>query len=126
MSELSTFCLVCNREIPYKFGRPKKFCSRECTLEWRRVKYGHSKLLRLSRKLAQVEIAEYSPVCECNRQTYAWTIEGVYCGHCGLEEPNLTMEVVSRLWIPAEDIPKPACICSHCKRSPMYERWLLA
>lgn len=127
MSEPSTFCLVCNKEIPYKFGRPRKFCSPECQLEWRRVKYGRSKLLRLSKKLAQVEVEEAIATCdECRSKAFAWSLEGVFCAKCGLQEPKLTLQVIAGAWVPAEDIPKPSCICSVCKRSPLYERWLYA
>jgi len=117
-----TVCVVCGKEIAYKFGRPRRVCSHECYLMWKRRRYYREKFLKRVVRISRADLEFERATCECGSERLAWTLEGVFCTKCGLESPLHELES----WIPAEFIPTPVCRCSHCKRQAPYLLWLHA
>ena len=120
ISMAHTACVVCGKEIQYTFGRPKRVCSHECYLMWKRRRYYRQKFLKRIVKISKADIEFEHATCECGSEKLAWTLEGVFCSNCGLESRAHRLET----WIPAEFIPTPVCRCSHCKRQAAYLLWL--
>jgi len=115
-------CVVCGKEIPYTFGRPRRVCSHECYLMWKRRRYYREKFLKRVVRISRADLEFERAACECGSERLAWTLEGVFCTNCGLESRSHGLES----WIPAEFVPTPACRCSHCKRQAPYLLWLYA
>ncbi len=117
-----TVCVVCGKEIAYRFGRPRRVCSHECYLMWKRRRYYREKFLKRVVRISKTDLEFERATCECGSERLAWTLEGVFCTNCGLESRLHGLET----WIAAEFIPTPACRCSHCKRQTPYLLWLFA
>lgn len=115
-------CVVCGREISYAFGRPKKVCSHECYLIWKRERYYKRLLRERVHRISKADIEFEKFACDCGYGKFAWTMEGVFCLHCGLENPIYSADP----WIPAEFAPVPKCRCDACKRTPAYQLWMYA
>ena len=107
--------------MSYVFGRPRKLCgNKSCYLEWKRRRYSHLQLIARSRRLSAVDFEYAEPICLCGNDKFAWTMDGVFCLKCGLQEPLFSLET----WVPSEFAPKPLCTCTQiCKRSPAYKLW---
>ena len=117
-----TVCVVCGKEIPYQFGRPRRVCSHECYLMWKRRRYYREKFLKRVVRISSADLEFERATCECGSERMAWTMGGVFCTNCGLESRFHGLET----WIPAEFVPTPACRCSRCKRQVPYLLWLYA
>ena len=113
-------CVVCGKEISYAFGRPRRVCSHECYLMWKRRRYYHTKFIKRSVRISSADLEFEQETCECGSERLAWTLEGIFCTNCGLESRSHMLET----WIPAEFIPTPACKCSYCKSRVPYLLWL--
>lgn len=118
-----TTCIVCGREIPYEFGRPPKVCSHECFLLWKRERYYKQRLLQRSSRISRADLEFAETVCECGCDVFAWTMEGVFCNRCGLQNALFSAES----WVPPEFIPTPACRCREiCRQGWAYQLWFYA
>lgn len=115
-------CVVCGKEIPYAFGRPRRVCSHECYLMWKRRRYYQTKFLKRAVRISSADLEFEREPCECGSESMAWTLEGVFCSSCGLESRSHLLET----WVPAEFAPRPACRCSQCKGQRLYLLWLHA
>ena len=115
-------CVVCGKEIPYTFGRPRRVCSHECYLMWKRKRYYREKFLKRVVRITNADLEFEQEPCECGSEKLAWTLEGVFCTNCGLESRTHSLES----WVPAEFVPIPVCRCSHCKGQARYLLWLNA
>ena len=105
----------------YVFGRPRKLCgNKACYLEWKRRRYSNLQVIARSRRLSSADFEYAEPICICGSDHFAWTMEGVFCLKCGLQEPLFSLEP----WMPAEFAPKPLCTCTQiCKQSSAYKLW---
>jgi predicted nucleic acid-binding Zn ribbon protein len=115
-------CAVCGKEISYTFGRPRRVCSHECYLMWKRKRYYRDKFLKRMVRISKADLEFEDATCECGSEVMAWTLEGVFCTKCGLESRSRSLEP----WLPSEFVPTPACRCSHCKKRAPYLVWLHA
>jgi len=120
--EKTSRCLICGQELSYIFGRPRKLCgNKSCYLEWKRRRYSNLQLIARSRRLSSADFEYAEPICICGSDRFAWTMEGVFCLKCGLQEPLFSLEP----WVPAEFAPKPVCTCTQiCKQSSAYKLWV--
>lgn len=115
-------CVVCGKEIAYSFGRPRRVCSHECYLMWKRRRYYRQKFLRRIVRISSADLEFEQRACDCGSEKLAWTLDGIFCTECGLESRSHLVET----WVPAEFIPTPVCRCSRCKGQGAYLLWLHA
>jgi len=113
--------MICGQQLQYIFGRPRKLCgNKACYLEWKKRRYQNLQFIAHTRRLSSADFEYAEPICLCGSDHFAWTMEGVFCLKCGMQEPLFSIEP----WIPAEFAPKPACTCTQiCKQSAPYKLW---